>query len=86
MRRHAGRFHALARGWDEIVGEAIAARTRIHSFREGVLIVAVDTPVLLHELNGFMKQQILARLREGEGSRDVAELAFVLRPPAQESR
>jgi len=73
-----GKYSALTTAWVELVGEAVAARTRIRSFQEGKLTVEVTSSVLLHELNGFMKQQLLSGLRACDAGRDVAELRFCL--------
>ncbi len=73
-----GRFGPLAQAWTEMVGEAIARRTRVHDFNDGTLTVEVDSPALLHELNGFMKEDLLAGLRGGRPGRDVNALRFRL--------
>jgi len=73
-----GRFGSLARAWTEMVGEAIARRTRLRDFTDGTLTVEVDSPALLHELNGFMKESLLAGLRGGGEGRDVNALRFRL--------
>jgi predicted nucleic acid-binding Zn ribbon protein len=73
-----GKYAALTQTWAELVGTAIAARTRIRAFQEGRLTIEVTSSVLLHELNGFMKPQLLSGLQAGKGGRDVAELRFCL--------
>ena len=73
-----GRYGALVDAWSGLVGAAIAARTRIRSFTEGELVVEADSSVLLHELNGFMKQDLLAALQQLDAGRDVAALRFCL--------
>jgi hypothetical protein len=57
----------------------LAARTHVASVRNGNLIVEVDSSVLLHELDGFMKQELLIQLRAVEAGRDVARMSFRLR-------
>jgi hypothetical protein len=73
-----GRFGALEGAWLELVGEELALRTRIESFRDGQLEIAVDSPVLVQELDGFMKTQLLDALRVTEAGRDVMGLRFRL--------
>jgi predicted nucleic acid-binding Zn ribbon protein len=78
--REKGRYSALVAAWEDIVGEGVASRTHIGSFDDGELVVQVDSAALLHELNSFMKDQLLAGLRATDGGRDVASLRFRLRP------
>jgi predicted nucleic acid-binding Zn ribbon protein len=73
-----GRYGALEAAWREVVGDELAVRTHISSLRGGQLEVAVDSSVLLQELDGFMKTQILGALRATEAGRDVAGLRFRL--------
>ena len=73
-----GKYPALTEAWSELVGQGIAARTRIRSFSEGKLTIEVTSSVLLHELSGFMKQQLLAGMQATKGGKDVAELRFCL--------
>ncbi len=73
-----GKYGALVDAWADLVGESIAARTRIRAFRGGELVVEVGSSVLLHELNGFMKEQLLAGIQSTEGGRDVASLRLCL--------
>ncbi len=73
-----GKYSGLTQAWAELVGTAISARTRIRGFQEGVVTVEVSSSVLLHELSGFMKPQLLSGLRASKGGRDVADLKFCL--------
>ena len=50
--------------WEDIVGPAIAARTRIAGFRRHKLYVDVASAAQLHELRAFSKDKILADLKE----------------------
>lgn len=76
--REKGKYPGLTRAWSELVGEGIAGHTKVREFSEGELVVEVDSSVLLHELNGFMKQRLLAGLQERNEARDVARLRFCL--------
>ena len=73
-----GKYPALTTAWAELVGEGIAARTRVRSFQEGRLTVEVASSVLLQELSGFMKEQLLAGMQGCKAGKDVAELRFCL--------
>ena len=73
-----GKFGALVHAWAHVVGDEIAAHTRISGFREGRLVVDVDSSVLLHELGGFLKEQVLRELQATDGGVDVMELRFRL--------
>ena len=73
-----GKYGSLVAAWSELVGEQIANRTRIRSFKGGQLVIEVDSAVLLHELSSFMKEQLLAGLQTTEAGRDVANLRFCL--------
>jgi predicted nucleic acid-binding Zn ribbon protein len=77
--REKGKYGALSRAWAELVGAELAARTRVASLKNGTLAVEVDSSVLLHELDGFMKQELLTQFRAVEAGRDVARISFRLR-------
>lgn len=72
------KYGPLVDAWSQLVGETIACRTHIGAFAEGELTVEVDSATLLHELNGFMKQHLLAGLQATRPGRDVAMLRFCL--------
>jgi len=73
-----GKFKALANSWRAVVGEAVASRSRIRAFKQGILIVEVDSPVLLHELSSFQRQRLLLSMQATAAGRDVAEVRFCL--------
>jgi hypothetical protein len=72
------RFRKLNRTWAELVGEAVAARTRIRAYDKGELVVEVDSPVLLHELSSFMKGRLVRGLQESPHGRDIERIRFRL--------
>lgn len=76
--RQKGKYGALSEAWAEVVGEELGARTNVRSFKDGTLIVEVDSSVLLQELDGFMKQELLLQLTAHKAGRDVARLSFRL--------
>jgi predicted nucleic acid-binding Zn ribbon protein len=73
-----GRFGPLSDEWQALVGDEWAARTKISAFKEGVLVVEVDSPVLLHEMTGFLRGQLLAGLQASAAGRDVVDLRLKL--------
>ena len=72
------RFRKLSETWDNLVGNAIAGRTRITSYSQGRLVIAVSSAVLLHELNAYMKSDILCALQATSCARDIIEIRFRL--------
>lgn len=72
------KFGALSGAWREVVGDEIAARTKIVSYQHGRLRVEVDSSILLQELSGFMEHTILGELQQKSGGKDVAEIRFCL--------
>ena len=72
------RYGALVEAWRQTVGEEVAAHTRISRFDHGRLTVEVDTPILMHELTGFLRSAILQQIQSAPGGEDVADLRFRL--------
>jgi predicted nucleic acid-binding Zn ribbon protein len=86
MRRmDRGKFSGLQRAWSEMVGEQISERTRVAGFRDGQLTIEVDSPVLMHELTSFMKQNLLTGMQQTEKGADVARIRFRLGPVNKDS-
>ena len=52
----------LERAWLRTAGANIHKHTRVGSLRRGVLEILVDNSVLLQELEGFRKRELLDRL------------------------
>jgi len=72
-----GRYGALRRAWQEVVGAEISAATRIIAYEHGKVKVSVDSPVLLHSLKGFMRHSILEELNNTDGGESVKEIFFM---------
>ena len=66
----------LRDAWREVVGENVASRTRLGSFRRGRLVVEVGSAALLHELQNFQKTDILGRLQLAHPTPWIAEIRF----------
>lgn len=62
--------------WKEIVGETIAARTRVIDVRRGELVVEVNASPLLNELSTFHYKDILSSLSSCEEFRGVRSIRF----------
>jgi len=69
----------LDRAWVEAVGPEVARHTRMsRTIRRGVLNVEVDSSVLLAELGGFRKPEILLVLREQFRREYIEDIRFKL--------
>jgi predicted nucleic acid-binding Zn ribbon protein len=70
-----GRIEAV---WREIVGAKLAAAARGLGLKRGIFEVRVENPVLLQELTGFRKRELLAALQAKLGAERVKDLRFRL--------
>lgn len=75
--RYRGRYRAIADAWGDVVGAEISAVARPVSCQNGKLMIKVSSPILLHELKGFMKQSILEELNRTKGGEDISDLCFI---------
>jgi hypothetical protein len=73
-RRHEGEVVAA---WPAACGEEIAAHTLCHSFKEGELLVFVDTPTWANELS-LMAEELRGRLDGVVPDAGVREIRFVV--------
>jgi predicted nucleic acid-binding Zn ribbon protein len=64
--------------WSRVAGTELADEARPATLRKGVLTVEVRSAALLHELEGFRKDELLARLLEEDASGRVTGLKFRL--------
>ena len=65
-------YVVLSSLWEEIVGDVIAKHSRPTGVTHKSLIVEVDSPVWLNELNNFSKADILRKVKEKNKSiRDI---------------
>jgi hypothetical protein len=62
--------------WRRVVGEEVAARTRVVEWRGGELLVEVSSAPLLNELSTYFAAQILESLHEAEELRTVHRIRF----------
>lgn len=54
-------FDALVAAWPDLVGEALAAHTRLRSLRDGVLTIVVDAPQWASQLR-YLDRVLLDRI------------------------
>ena len=64
--------------WSRVAGPELAEETRPATLRAGVLIVEVRSTALLHELEGFRKDELLDRLLTEDPTGRVTGLRFRL--------
>jgi predicted nucleic acid-binding Zn ribbon protein len=62
--------------WPEVVGERIAAHARATAFREGVMMVEVDTPSWMNEL-AYLRRRIVSDMNERMGKAVVTEIRLL---------
>ncbi len=63
--------------WSAVVGATIAAHAKPAQLRRGVLVVAVDGPEWMHELQ-YVKRDVVERLNARLGSTVVRDIYLVL--------
>lgn len=63
--------------WEEALGTALARHARPHRMRRGVLVIAVDSPEWMQELQ-FLKHELRARLNARLGREAVRSIFVVL--------
>jgi len=69
--------HALWTHWDAVVGPTLALHARPERLRRGVLVVAVDSPEWMQELQ-FLKIELRDRLNARLGRSAVRDVFLVL--------
>ena len=69
--------HELWTHWDAVVGPRIAAHARPHRLQRGVLVVSVDAPEWMQELQ-FAKRDLRDRLNARLGRPVVRDLYLLL--------
>jgi predicted nucleic acid-binding Zn ribbon protein len=73
-------FSRVVAMWPELVGETLAARSRVRGVRDGVLEVAVDSPAWATELR-YLESELVARASRQVGDGVVRSIHVVVRPP-----
>lgn len=75
VRRRRSRIAVI---WEVAAGPELAAETRPAAIRKGQLIVDVRAAGLLHELQGFRRDELLGRVMEQDTSGRIHGLKFRL--------
>jgi predicted nucleic acid-binding Zn ribbon protein len=75
------------RAWAQVAGRVVGAHTRAEAVRDGILIVATDTPAWAQELQ-MRREELLGRLETAVGKGVIADVHFRsgFRPRRNESR
>ena len=68
----------LDSAWTDVVGETVAAQSRITDMRGNILKVEVAAAVLLQELGGFRKRAILKSLNDRLDGCYIRDIRFQL--------
>ena len=76
---HASTLSGVFASWAELVGEAVATRSRPVSLRDGTLVVAVDDPAWATQLR-WLEADLVARLVEVLGEGEVARIEVRVQP------
>lgn len=64
------------RAWKQVADERIRAHTRVGSMRRGTLEILVDSAPLLMELQGFRREELLAKLKQQVEHCEIKALRF----------
>ncbi|MBK0382030.1 DUF721 domain-containing protein [Pedobacter sp. SD-b] len=64
------------KSWEEVVGKAVANRTKEIFIRDKKLFVRIESSVVKNELN-IMRQQIISNLNEKAGAEVVREIIYL---------
>ena len=62
--------------WQQIVGADVASHAHPVSLRNGILVVAVDHPIWLQELQRFHKALLLQKVQECVGKKAIRDIFF----------
>ena len=68
----------LQQAWARVAGETVASQTRALEVKRGVLQVAVASSVLLSELVGFYRTQLVTRLKTQSPELRIKDVKFRL--------
>ena len=71
-------FFKVRDKWESVVGEKIAAHTRVTAYKGKILKVLVDSSALLQELSVFRKSELKKKMVAGKNKFFVSEIRFKL--------
>jgi hypothetical protein len=72
------RRDAILEAWRQAAGDELAAETRPSGLRKGILTIEVRSAALLHELEGFRRDELLDRFLSAAPAGRVTGLRFRL--------
>jgi hypothetical protein len=81
LERDAREWRALA-AWSRVAGPRLGGKTRAERVLRGSLIVRVESAAWANEL-GFLRTQLLEKLRATPGAEGIEELRFSIGPLAE---
>lgn len=81
IKRNHNNLASLQEVWSKSVGPSIAQRTRVVKLVNETLTVYADSPVTRHEIEGFLKEEILSKFRKLAGRNGVKRLKCQLINP-----
>lgn len=67
----------LSQDWSDIVGTELARGSRVLGIQQGALLVEVESPAIQQELSVFLKETILARMKEKYPKKNIVALKCV---------
>lgn len=73
----------LREAWNGVVGELLAAKTRVRSLRNGVLEIGVASSALLSQLKSFQSIEFLEQLQTRHPAFKIRDLKFKLQSSIQ---
>lgn len=62
--------------WTRVVGQSIAANTRVIELTGGTLLIEVNSPALLQELSTYYSQELLDSMKSFEEFATIREIRF----------
>ncbi len=77
LKRQYASLALLQEAWSASAGSALAQRTRVAKLTNSTLTVYVDSAVTAHEIEGFLKEEILHKLRRALPERHIERLKCV---------
>lgn len=82
------KWRRLNEAWQQAVGSEIARKSRVAGFRRGTMTVEVNSSLLMQQLRGFRKREILKQIQANENTQDVTDLHFRIggSPPRQDRK
>jgi hypothetical protein len=68
----------LVLAWEKILGDKVAAQTRLLGIKQQILTVRVDSAALCQELNNFRKPKLYKALAATDIGKRIRDIKFIL--------